>query len=60
MIGTAVFMAQVDIQFSKDKLAATCGIARAIHLQTEDGYVAGMWRAGLETQLLLEQSGIYS
>jgi len=39
------------LTFSSDKLVALSGIAQAIHLQSNDEYVVGMWRSKLEEQL---------
>lgn len=36
---------------SKDKLVAISGLAKHVHMQTRDQYVAGMWRKNLEYQL---------
>ena len=39
------------LTFSSDKLVALSGIAQAIHLQSNDEYIVGMWRSKLEEQL---------
>jgi hypothetical protein len=39
------------LTFSSDKLVAVSGIAQAIHLQSNDEYIVGMWRWKLEEQL---------
>lgn len=36
---------------STDKLVALSGVARAVHNETQDEYVVGMWRQDLEYQL---------
>ncbi|KAJ6196888.1 heterokaryon incompatibility protein-domain-containing protein [Bipolaris maydis] len=39
------------LTYVKDKLVAISGLARKIHQQTNDQYVAGLWRKHLEAQL---------
>ncbi|EUC38751.1 hypothetical protein COCCADRAFT_45793, partial [Bipolaris zeicola 26-R-13] len=39
------------LTYVKDKLVAISGLARKIHEQTNDQYVAGLWRKNLEAQL---------
>jgi hypothetical protein len=39
------------LTYRRDKLVAISGIARKIQLQTNEQYIAGMWREGLEGQL---------
>jgi hypothetical protein len=40
-----------------DKLVAVSGLARLIHEMTDEVYIAGMWRRGLEEQLLWGSNG---
>lgn len=40
------------LTFEKDRLPAIAGVARWVHNQTGDEYVAGLWRINLEEQLL--------
>ena len=39
------------LTYSKDKLIAVSGLARIVHKDCNDEYVAGMWRQNLEMQL---------
>lgn len=43
--------ARCNLTYNADKMVAISGLARHIHLQTHDQYIAGMWREGLERQL---------
>jgi hypothetical protein len=40
-----------DLTLGKDKLVAISGLAKHIHDQTREQYLAGLWRGGLEAQL---------
>ena len=40
-----------NLTYQSDRLVALSGIARAVQIETEDQYVAGMWRKNLEFQL---------
>lgn len=40
-----------DLTLGKDKLVAISGLAKHIHDQTGEQYLAGLWRGGLEAQL---------
>jgi hypothetical protein len=40
-----------DLSFGKDKLPALSGIARLCHNESEDQYLAGLWRGQIEEQL---------
>jgi len=40
------------LTFEHDRLPAIAGVARWVHNQTGDEYVAGLWKKHLETQLL--------
>ena len=41
-----------DLTYVTDKLVAVAGLARIIQRSSNDDYIAGMWKDGLETQLL--------
>ncbi|KAK0106781.1 hypothetical protein ONS95_003505 [Cadophora gregata] len=40
-----------DITYGKDKLPALAGVARLVHKETGDDYLAGLWRTKIEGQL---------
>ena len=39
------------LTFNEDKFPAVSGLARVLHLQTNDQYLAGLWRRDIELQL---------
>jgi hypothetical protein len=39
------------LTFNEDKFPAVSGLARELHLQTNDQYLAGLWRRNIESQL---------
>lgn len=41
-----------QLTYTKDKLVAIGGLARAVQMNTKDSYLAGLWRKDLEYQLL--------
>jgi hypothetical protein len=49
--------ARCNLTYSADRMVAISGLARHIHFQTHDQYVAGMWRDGLERQLCWKAVG---
>jgi len=44
------------LTFSEDKLVAISGIARAVQQETQDQYLAGLWRKDIEVQLCWSQN----
>jgi hypothetical protein len=45
------------LSFGKDKLPALSGIARLVYNETDDGYLAGLWRRKIEEQLCWSRFG---
>jgi hypothetical protein len=43
---------------NEDKFPAVSGLARELHLQTNDQYLAGLWRRDIELQLCWHKVGI--
>jgi hypothetical protein len=46
------------LTFNEDKFPAVSGLARELHLQTNDQYLAGLWRRNIESQLCWNTVGL--
>jgi hypothetical protein len=46
------------LTFNEDKFPAVSGLARELHLQTNDQYLAGLWRRNIESQLCWHTVGL--